>query len=122
MGISQTIRYGIQIATTVAGTGTLSVQFIETKLLKREEGGHVLQVDLGNDGERAMRPDVYAEVFASDGQSVGKFEGIRYRMYPGTSVRQMIPISGVATGTYTVLVVVDAGGDEAFAAQYTLQL
>jgi hypothetical protein len=122
MGVMQTLRYAVQIATTIAGTGTVGVQFINAVLTKRDDGGRILQVDLGSSGELFMRPNVYVELFDEAGLSRGRFDGSRFRMYPGTSVRHKIDLSSVPKGTYKALVVVDAGGDEAFAAQYTLEL
>ena len=120
MGVRQTLRYGIQIATHIAGSGTRSIKFVSAKLVRGSRGETSLQVDLEDDGTLGFRPDVYVELFDGKGVSKGKFPGHRYRMYPGTSVRQMIELSGIAKGTYKALVVVDAGGDDVYGAQYTL--
>jgi hypothetical protein len=120
MGIQQTIRYGLQIATHIAGTGSRNIRFISAQLLTDTEGRRILQVDIENSGEIGVRPDVYAEVFDGKGVSQGKFPGQRNRIYPGTSVRQKIAFPGIGPGEYRVLVVVDAGGEDAFGAQYTL--
>ncbi|HTY57622.1 MAG TPA: hypothetical protein VMF59_02355 [Bacteroidota bacterium] len=120
MGVRQTLRYGIQIATHIAGSGTRSIKFVSAKLVRGSRGETSLQVDLEDDGTLGFRPDVYVELFDGKGISKGKFPGHRYRMYPGTSVRQMIELSGIAKGTYKALVVVDAGGDDVYGAQYTL--
>jgi hypothetical protein len=122
MGISQTMRYAIQIATTIAGTGTIDVRFVGAAMTTKDDGSRVLHADLENSGERFIRPTVYVELFDEFGLSRGRYEGSRFRMYPGTSVRQTFDLSSVPPGTYKALVVVDAGGDEAFAAQYTLTL
>lgn len=122
MGITQTIRYGIQIATTIAATGSRNIRFIETKLLRNSDEEPILQVDIENTGSIGLRPDVYVELFDAQGISRGKFEGVKYRIYPGTSVRQSIQLGSAPSGTYKALIVVDAGGDDAFAAQYTLTL
>ncbi len=122
MGISQTIRYGIQIATSIAGTGSPNVRFIDSKLLTKEDGARVLQVDVENSGDRYMRPEAYVELFDEYGLSRGRTTASPYRLYPGTSVRYIFDISTAPKGTYKALVIVDAGGEEAFAAQYTLQL
>ncbi len=120
MGVRQTLRYGIQIATHITGTGTKSVRFMGAKLVRGSRGETTLQVDLEDDGTLGFRPEVYVELFDGKGVSKGKFTGHRYRMYPGTSVRQMIELAGMEKGTYKALVVVDAGGDSVFGAQYTL--
>jgi hypothetical protein len=122
MGIMQAIRYGIQIATHIVGTGTRTVEFENPRILAREKGGRVFQIDIKNTGDLGMRPEVYVELFNEQGVSLGKFSGVRYRIYPGTSVRQTIDMSEVPKGTYKALVVVDAGGDDVFGAQYTLKM
>ena len=121
MGIRQTIRYGIQIATHIAQTGTKKINFVDTKLIPDEKGKRYLQVDLENNGEVWIRPDVYVELFNDQGVSQGKFAGVKYRLYPGTSVRQMIDLTSAARGSYKALVVVDAGGEDVYGAEYTLK-
>jgi len=120
MGIMQTIRYGIQLVTTIQKTGTKKIQFVSTKVVKKEDDKRILQIDISNIGEIAMRPDVYVELFNEQGVSIGKFPGVKVRIYPGTSVRQSIDISSVAAGTYKALIVVDAGGDDVFGSKITL--
>ena len=121
MGIMQTIRYGVQVATHIAGTGTRNVKFLDVKLVSQEKQKRVLQVDIENTGDIGMRPETYVELFDEKGMTKGKFPGTKFRMYPGTSVRQVIDLSGVAPGTYKAMVVVDAGGDDVFGAQYTVK-
>ncbi len=121
MGIRQTIRYGIQIATHIAKPGTKRISFVDTKLLPNENGKRMLQIDIENSGDLWIRPDVYVELFDDKGASKGKFPGVRYRLYPGTSVRQMIDLTTVTPGTYKAIVVVDAGGEDVYGAEYTLK-
>ncbi|MGH2566987.1 MAG: hypothetical protein ACRDGA_01510, partial [Bacteroidota bacterium] len=122
MGILQTIRYGIQIATTIANSGARKIRFVDRKLVTNEKGERILQVDIENTGDLLMRPEMYVELFDERGTSLGKFRGASYRIYPGTSVRQSIDLTAIPKGSYKALVVVDAGGDDVFGAQYTLQL
>jgi hypothetical protein len=121
LGVSQVFRYGVQIATHIAGTGARAIKFLDTKLVKEETGNHYLEVDIENSGDLWMRPDVYVEVFDTDGKSRGRQPGSSFRMYPGTSVRQRIVMPDLPSGEYKALVVVDAGGDDAFGAQYSLK-
>ncbi len=120
MGIMQTIRYGIQIATTVAGTGSKKIEFLGAAI-DTAGGKRSLRIDIKNTGEIGMRPDVSAQLFDMQGTPLGKFPGVKYRIYPGTSVRQLIDVTSVPRGTYKALVVVDAGGDDVYGAQYTLK-
>jgi hypothetical protein len=121
MGIMQTIRYGIQIATSIEKTGTKKIKFINHNVVRKEDGRRILQIDIENTGEIAMRPDVYVELFNEQGTSLGKFPGVKYRIYPGSSVRQSIDVSSIAKGTYKALIVIDSGGDDVFGAQYKLK-
>jgi len=121
MGIRQTIRYGIQVATHISQSATKKISFVETKLLPNEGGKRMLQVDIENSGELFIRPDVYVELFDDKGVSKGKFPGVRYRLYPGSSVRELIDLTSVTTGTYKAIVVVDAGGEDVYGAEYTLK-
>src|SRR3989304_3350757 len=121
MGIMQMIRYGIQIASHIANTGTRKIEFKNPKLVANDKGGSTFQIDIENIGDLGIRPDVYLELFDEKGVSQGKFPGIRYRIYPGTSVRESIDVSAAPKGKYKALVVVDAGGDDIFGAQYDLQ-
>jgi hypothetical protein len=121
MAISQTIRYGIQVATHFANTGVKKIEFLDTKIVEERPGERILQVDIANIGDIGFRPDVYVELFDSKGASMGKFTGIAYRIYPGTSARERIDLSKVPSGTYKAMVVIDAGGEDIFGAQHTLK-
>jgi hypothetical protein len=121
MGVTQVIRYGIQIATHITGTGSREVKFLETKLMKQNSGDHYLQVDIENSGDLWMRPEVYVDLFDGSGIPRGRHPGSAFRMYPGTSVRQRLALPDLPAGEYKALVVVDAGGDDAFGAQYTIR-
>lgn len=121
MGIRQTIRYAIQIITNIGETGSPNIGFLGPKLVTRDDGRRVFQIDLENTGDRGVRPDVYVELFNEKGVLQGKFPGTSMRLYPGTSVRQMIDLTEVPKGTYRALVVVDADGDDIIGAQYTLK-
>lgn len=121
MGIMQTIRYGIQVATHVEGTGERLVELKDPQVVKREDGKRIFQIDIENIGTLGIRPEVSLEVFDDKGAQRGKFPGVRFRIYPGTSVRQSIDISSLPPGSYKTLLVVDAGGDDIFGAQYNLK-
>jgi len=121
MGIQQTVRYGIQIASHIAQTGTKKINFVDTKLVAKDDGKHFLQVDVENTGDVWMRPEMYVEVFDDKGNSKGRFPGIRYRLYPGTSVRQSIDLSSLEKGAYKALIVVDSGGDDVYGAEFNLK-
>lgn len=121
-GVRPVMRYGVQIATHVQGTGSGDVRFANAQLTRTEDGTHQLVVDVANEGNRMIRPQVWAEVVDSSGSSLGRLEGSTSRIYPGTSVRQTITLGALPGGQYTTLVVVDAGGDDVYGAQYEVEI
>jgi len=120
VGISQVIRYGIQMRTQIGDTGTRKLKFLKTRLLK-EDKGRILQIDIENIGERLLRPALWVEFYDEKGSSVGKFEGGKRGVYPATSVRFRIDLSQVPKGKYKALVVADCGDDDLFGAIYILK-
>ncbi len=120
LGMRQVMRYGIQMVTHIGDTGVRELKFLKTKLLK-EEKERILQVDIENIGERWLRPFLWAELYDEEGTYIGRFEGGRLRIYPGTSVRFKVDLSEVPKGIYKALVVADCGGDDVFGATYTLR-
>jgi len=114
MGIMQTIRYGIQVASTIANTGTKMVKLMTPPVVMKNKEKRFIQVDIENTGDIGMRPDVYIDLFNAQGVSVGRFSGVKFRIYPGTSVRQSIDVSSVPSGNYKGQVIIDAGGEDLF--------
>ncbi len=121
LGLSQVIRYGLQIVTQIGDSGTRLLKFLDTRVLKT---GHtrILQVDMQNTGQRWLKALLWTELYDEQGRTAGRFEGGRLRLYPGTSVRFRVDLSKVPEGIYKALVVADCGGDTLFGATYTFQL
>lgn len=86
------LRYGIQIITHIGDTGNRELNFISTKLLKTGEN-NILQVDVGNNGERLLRPSLWVELYDKNGNNMGRFEGGKLRVYPNTTVRYKVDLS-----------------------------
>jgi hypothetical protein len=120
LGITQIMRYAVQVVTHIGDTGTRKIKFIQTKILK-EKDARILQVDVANDGERLLRPQLWTELYGPDGTSLGRYQGEQYRIYPNTSKRFRIDISKVPVGTYKALVVADCGENDLIGIQYTLK-
>ena len=120
VGITQIVRYGVQMITHIGNSGDRKLKFLETKLL-RETGKRILRADIENTGERWLRPYLWTDLYDDSGSYVGRFEGSRKRIYPGTSTRYKVDLSNVPQGMYKALVVADCGGDDVFGANYTLK-
>jgi len=121
LGIRTVIRYGIQMVTHIGDTGSRKLKFTGAKLLPKEGGGRILEIDLENTGERWLVPLLWVELYDEQGRYIGKFDSSKLRIYPGTSVRHRIDLSSLPGGKYKTLVVADNGDKYVFGAQYTLK-
>jgi hypothetical protein len=121
VGVSQVLRYAVQIVTHVGATGTRLLKFSRINLV-RENENKLLLVDIENTGERWLRGALWAELYDSKGSKVGRFDGGKQRMYPGTSVRFTVDLIGVQDPSYKALIVVDCGNEDVFGANVTLVL
>lgn len=122
VGFRQVTRYGVQLAVHDRNNAEQNVSFDNIQLLVDEEGNTSFHVDVTNVGNLMLQPNVYLRVFDADGAEKGPFEGSVYRMYPETSVRQRIELTGLPSGTYQALLIVDNGEDAVFGGQYELTL
>ncbi len=121
MGIKEKVRYAIQIVTSIGATGTGALKFT-TITLQADNGKKYLIVDLENTGERWLRATLWAELYDAKGTYVGKFDGGKHRMFPGTGARFKAELQGVTGTTYKALIIADCGGDDVFGANVNLVL
>jgi hypothetical protein len=121
VGLKTVFRYGIQMVTHIGNSGICKLKFLKTELLK-ESGKIILQMDIENAGERWLRPSLYAELYNEKGKYVGRFKSGQFRVYPATSVRMKIDLSGLPKGIYKTMIIADNGDENVFAAQYVLTL
>ena len=103
VGLATTIRFAIQIVTQFGNSGTRSLQVTDKRLVQAD-GKRMLQLDIANDGERLLIPQVTVELFDQGGASVGRFEAGRARIYPACSVRAKVDLTGVPAGKYAAMV------------------
>jgi hypothetical protein len=119
--INTVVRYAMQIVTSIGNTGSRELTFLDTGLVKEKEKLY-LKVHIKNEGERALRPLLWIEIYDNKGNYVGKFEGDKKRTYPGTSVSVKVEIPPFPSGTYQALIVADCGGDDLFGANVNLEI
>ncbi|MDD4021657.1 MAG: hypothetical protein PHT11_07895 [Synergistaceae bacterium] len=115
------IRLAVQMISTVGKSGDAKLRF-QSRSLAREQGRRLLTLDLENMGDRLLTPHVWTELYNKKGQSSGKIDGSRHRIYPGCSARFVLDLSKLAPGGYKAVVVADNGDDNVFGANYTLEL
>ena len=120
-GIAQVFRYAVQIVTHIGNSGERNIKFLNIKM-EDTENKRSLHVDVENTGERWLRPYLTIEIYDEDGNPAGVFEGGRWRIYPGTSVRYSVDLTGMTEGKYSALILVDNKDDNVFGAQYSLEI
>ena len=123
LNISTSIRYAVQVVTNIGQTGTGELVFLEPELIAEGEKT-TLDVVLVNTGERAISPDVSAELFDIEtGTSVGVIKAAKNGLYPTTSSHFRFPLDGIKKGrTYQALIVADGSGEDVFGLEYTFSL
>lgn len=122
MGLAQVLRYAIQIATHIAETGERAIEFKDIQLTTGPDSSKALEFSIISTGTLWMRPSVYVELFDATGASRGRLAGKEFRLYPSTCVRQSLGMPQLPRGEYKALIVVDAGGKDAFGAEFKLIL
>lgn len=120
IGVNQIIRFGVQIITNIGNTGAGELEFLNANLVN-EKNKRLLQIDTQNNGSRWFKPILWVELYDSQGNYIGKFEGGQSRLFPGTSVRYRIDLTNVPIGDYKALVVADCGDENVVGINYTLK-
>jgi len=119
--VTETVRYGIQIATHIGDTGSNKLEITNPDMLN-EGKPNKLSIDIENTGERLLQPKSYADLYSMEGGYVGRFKVKKRTLYPGTSIRVKIPFKEVEAGEYKAQVVADCKGDNLFGVVYNLTL
>lgn len=120
LGVRQLVRYAIQIATHIQGTGESRLSATLPAVSVDATGGAVLRVDVENIGTRYSTPETWVELYDSTGSLVGRFDGTQARIYPGTSVRHRYDLGALSAGQYQALTIFDSGGEAVEAAEYSV--
>lgn len=121
LGLRQVTRYGVQIATHIQDSGIRLIDFANGAL-ETAPDGPVLRIDVLNTGERMLRPELTLRLIDDDGNEHGPIRTEPRRLYPGTSIRESLPLREVPPGHYTAILVADAGDEDVFGLQLDLTL
>ncbi|MFZ5565060.1 MAG: hypothetical protein ACOZBW_13510 [Thermodesulfobacteriota bacterium] len=120
-GVRTVTRTGIHMVTHMGDTGTRDLKFTG-RTLEKQEGSPVLQLDFENTGQRYLKLTLWAELFDSQGFSIGRFDAGQKGLYPADSARMKVNLTDVPPGPYQVLVVADNGDEHVFGARYEMDI
>ena len=120
LSIRTVTRYAIQVVTEIANKGKGSLKFLEPTLVK--EGDKLfLAVDIVNNGEHYIAPDVSIELFDDKGTSIKVITAPKKGLFPTTSTRFRFDLEGIPGGkTYQAMIVAAGQENDVFGLEYKL--
>jgi len=117
LNLKQSSRLAVQIITDINNSGKVSVDINDPQIITEAES-NFFQIDIKNTGEKWLTPEVWLELYTSNGKKLEKFKGSNKRIFPGTSVRHQIQLTGLAPGEYLAILLIDNGASGVFGRQY----
>lgn len=116
------LRYAVQMITDVGNDAAEDLRLIGLQLESSDDAvlGR-LRVDLENQGQVIVHPEVRVEIFDDRGQTQGVFVAGKRRLYPSTSTRFTIDLTGVPAGPYKLLMWVRTDSGAVYASEYDLE-
>jgi len=121
LSIRTVTRYAVQIVTEMADKGNGSLKFLEPTLIRKEDKKLFLAVDLINNGDHYISPEVSIELYDETGTSVKTITAPKKGIYPTTSTRFMLDLEGLPSKkTYKAMIVAAGLDSDVFGLEYTL--
>jgi len=120
LNIRTVTRYAIQVVTDINDKGKGLLKFMEPTLVT--EGTKLyLAIDLVNNGDHYIAPEVSIELFDDKGTSVKVISAPKKGIYPTTSTRFRIDLEGLpGNKTYKAMIVAAGLDSDVFGLEYTL--
>lgn len=122
LSIRTATRYAVQVVNEINNKGTGKLKFLEPTLIKAEEGKKLyLAIDLVNEGQHYIAPEVSIELYDQEGNLTKKITAPKRGLYPTTSARFKLDLEGLPSKkTYTAMIVAAGSDDDVFGLEYTL--
>lgn len=121
LSITTVTRYAVQIVNEMNNKGNGSLKFMEPTLVKGDNKKLYLAVDLTNDGDHYISPDVSMELFDENGNSLKTIKAVKRGLYPATSARYKLDLEGIPSKkTYKAMIVAAGADNDVFGLEYTL--
>jgi hypothetical protein len=119
VGVSTVLRFAMKFVSHIEQSGTILPKILQANL-EAVEDQQFLNIAIENTGTRLLKIDIWAELYDATGQFVGKFTGDSAALFPASSLRFPINLSGAGPGEYSTLVVIDCGNNNVFGANFSL--
>ncbi|NLT03169.1 MAG: hypothetical protein GXY09_04830 [Bacteroidales bacterium] len=120
LNIRTVTRYAVQLVNEVENQGTGFLRFMEPTLTREEENLY-LAIDLVNEGDHYIGPEISMELYDEEGTLVKTLSAPKRGIYPGTSTRFKLDLAGIPSKkTYTAMIVAAGQADDVFGLEYTL--
>ena len=119
--IRQVMRYAVQIVTQL-GKGVADITVLDAGLENKKGQGTALVIDLTNTGSSWIHPDVSVELFSLQDGILGPYTAPRKRIFPSTSMRFTVPLTGLSGGQYQAMAVIGGKEEEVFVVHYELEV
>lgn len=122
LSIRTVTRYAVQMSTEMTNKGTGLLKFMEPTLVKDDNKKLYLALDLVNNGDHYISPEITVELFdAATGESVSVLTASKKGIYPTSSTRFKLDLEGVPSKkTYKAMIVAAGQDEDVFGLEYTL--
>lgn len=99
------------------------LKFIEPTLIKGEDNKKTLAVDIENNGDHYISPELSMELYDEEGNLVKTITAPKKGLYPTTSTRFKLDLEGLPSNkTYKAMIVAAGADNDVFGLEYNLKL
>ncbi|MDP4276705.1 MAG: hypothetical protein Q8914_03630 [Bacteroidota bacterium] len=121
LNIRTVTRYAVQIVSEMVSKGKGDLKFLEPTLIKGEDNNLFLAIDMVNDGDHYISPEVSMELYDEAGNLIKTLSASRKGLYPTTSTRFKLDLNGLPSKkTYSAMIVAAGSANDVFGLEYTL--
>ena len=123
VGVREIHRVAVNVIVDVPGDAPTRLTWRLPRVERDATGVLVMSVDAFNDGDRLLRPSFTARVYdARTGALAASADAAPARVFPGFDRPRSFTLGVLAPGSYTVVIVADAGVFGAFGLRFALDV
>lgn len=121
LNIRTVTRYAVQLVTEMTNKGTGTLKFLEPTLIRTDDKKLFLAIDLINQGDHYISPEITMELYDEAGTLVKTITAPKKGLFPTTSTRFKLDLEGLPSKkTYTAMIVAAGSENDVFGLEYTL--